>query len=525
MSNANMSRRTLLGGAAASAVTAMAATSAHAAQVSDIKRWDATYDVVVVGYGGAGAAAAIEAHDNGAKVCIVEKMPQAGGNTGVSGGGIMIPDNGDDAYEYLSSTYKFADSVMDEKLLRRFCDEIVKQRDFLKTLGDIQLTQYGVAGFKTLPKAETIKRWSIKGPGQGGHKLFSLYQNAVENVRKIPVRLNCPAKQLVRKGDAVVGVVCEENGKTISIRARKAVILTTGGYEYSEEMLRTYAQGTSILGTGNPGNTGDGIRLAQSAGAQLWHMTAYSCSLGVKLPGHKAAFYMVLRTPNAFYVDQDGKRFIDERSFDNHTCLYVVQQLDPVHHRYPRIPCYVIFDEAARKAGPITPGIMGSGWAANREGYKWSADNSQEVASGVIKKADTIEGLAKEIGVPAENLKATLEKWNKDMKDGKDTVFGRTVTRKTASGNTTVMAAALSDSGPYYALPLYPTVINTQGGPRKTVDGQIINALGEPIPRLFGAGELGSLWGSIYQGATNNAECLVFGRLAGRAAAKLKNWS
>ena len=79
--------------------------------------------------------------------------------------------------------------------------------------------------------------------------------------------------------------------------------------------------------------------------------------------------------------------------------------------------------------------------------------------------------------------------------------------------------------GPYYAVALYPTMLNTQGGPKKNVKGQVMDPQDKPIPRLYAAGELGSMWGNIYQGATNNAECIVFGRIAGREAAKEKPWA
>lgn len=79
-------------------------------------------------------------------------------------------------------------------------------------------------------------------------------------------------------------------------------------------------------------------------------------------------------------------------------------------------------------------------------------------------------------------------------------------------------------SGPYYALELWPTLVNTQGGPRRDEKARIVSALGKTILRLYGAGELGSMWGPIYQGACNNAEAMVFGRIAGRNAADEKPW-
>lgn len=164
-------------------------------------------------------------------------------------------------------------------------------------------------------------------------------------------------------------------------------------------------------------------------------------------------------------------------------------------------------------------------WAINREHHTWSKDCEKEVGMGLVKKADTLTDLATAIEVPAEELEATVKLWNEDIKAGKDTLFGRPV--KKAANSYAFDAPQVSapiEKGPYYALALYPTLVNTQGGPRRNEKAQIVKSLNHVIPRLYGAGELGSMWGPIYQGACNNAEALVFGRIAGRHAADEKPW-
>ena len=147
------------------------------------------------------------------------------------------------------------------------------------------------------------------------------------------------------------------------------------------------------------------------------------------------------------------------------------------------------------------------------------------MANGVITKAESLEELAKNIGVSAENLVAAVQKWNTDIKAGKDTQFNRQILVHIEQKACAAVSAPLDDTGPYYAIKLYPTLLNTQGGPKKTVNGQVMDVNNNPIPRLYAAEELGSMWGNIYQGACNNAECIVFGRLAGRAVAAEKPWS
>lgn len=269
--------------------------------------------------------------------------------------------------------------------------------------------------------------------------------------------------------------------------------------------------------------------MTQTMGARLWHMTAYSCPVGMKVPGLKTAIQLNILAPSHIWVDQDGKRFVNEKGLDNHTCLYAVNQMDPIKHRYPRIPCWLIMDEKARKAGPISGGAT-SGYALNREHYKWSSDNSAEIKSGILIQAATIRELAEKIKVPADTLEATVTRWNTDIKNGKDTEFGRILKRDpkgktTFAGREAPIVSEPLGEGPYYAVALYPTMLNTQGGPKKNVKGQVMDPQDKPIPRLYAAGELGSMWGNIYQGATNNAECIVFGRIAGREAAKEKPWA
>lgn len=524
-----MQRRNLLkSGLATALATPLAGIKAE--EWNESMKFDHEADVVILGYGGAGACAAIEAHDAGAKVLILEKLAVGGGNTAVSSGGFMIPKSEKDAYTYLSSTFKFADSEMDDELLKTFCKEAVGTKAFIEGLKpETKLMVYGYAGFKTLPGADTIEKFRIVGKRRGGDSLFDQYRYAVETVRKIQVLYETPAMELIRHKGAVVGVVAHSNGKTIRVKANRAVILATGGYEFDPQSLRTFSLGTQILALGSPGNTGDGLRMAMTMGARLWHMTCYSCPLGVAVPGLKAAMQINMLAPSHIWVDQDGKRFVNEKGIDSHTCLYAVNQMDPVKHRYPRIPCWLIFDEKARKAGPIVGGAT-SGYAINREGYKWSKDNSAEIASGIIVSAPTIPELAKKIGVPPEALEATVQKWNTDIQFGKDTEFGRIIQRpanyKTVQiGREAPKVSEPLGEGPYYAAKLLPTLLNTQGGPKRNLRGQVLDPQDKIIPRLYVAGELGSMWGNIYQGATNNAESIVFGRIAGREAAKEKNWS
>ncbi len=519
------------GGAIAGAAMLGGEALAKATPAAIPNKWDRVVDVVCVGYGGAGAAAAITAHDAGAKVLILEKMSRGGGNTAVSTGGFICPTNVPDALTYIKVLFGYSYSEMDEDLVQIYTEESVKNVDWIKSLREgTEVSFYGGAGFPNVPGAKTMKKYIVQGKGHGSVNLWALLSYAVEQKRKIPVMLETPAKRLVTnaKGE-VIGVIAVSKGKDIAIKARKGVILTTGGYEFDAKTLQNSVKGFPIYAYGNPGNTGDGIRMAQKVGAGLWHMNGVSCTIGIKVPEFEAAFNMSLFTKSGIiYVDKHGKRFINEKSIESHAHLLAMDWYDAHTLEYPRIPCYAIFDESTRVKGPISSAT--SRGYTGRYLYKWSKDNSAELQKGWIIKGDTIEELARKIKIDPKVLAETMTRWNEDVKKGEDSEFHRPVIAP-KDDNTpnidqkTAVWSAPIEKAPFYALELYPVLINTQGGPRRNTKGQILDAFGKPIPRLYSSGELGSMWGIIYQGAGNIAECFIFGRISGKNAATEKAWS
>jgi predicted oxidoreductase len=144
-------------------------------------------------------------------------------------------------------------------------------------------------------------------------------------------------------------------------------------------------------------------------------------------------------------------------------------------------------------------------------GYAWSKDNRAELAKGWIKSAPTLAALATLLKLPAGSLDQTVARWNAQCAAGSDSDFGRT------------KMLAPFDPGPYYAVELSPSMLNTQGGPRRNKHAQIVRPDGTPIPRLYSAGEMGSMYSYLYQGTGNIGECFAFGRIAGRNAVAEKS--
>ena len=531
----DLMRSGLAGAAVTGATVAGVSTSAEAAPRSIPKKWDYDYDVVCIGYGGAGAVSAITAHDAGVKVVLLEKMPDGGGNTRVSAGGILCPDEVEQAYAYFTALYEFSNSEMDKDLVRTFAEGAVSNASWIKGLREgTQVAAYGGAGFPKVPGSKVIKKYSVQGKFKGmngaSDNLWDVLSYAVEEKRKIPVMRETPAKRLVTNAkNEIVGVIAEQKGKEISIRARRGVILTCGGYEFDAGMKKSNLKGYPIHALGNPGNTGDGIRMAQQVGASLWHMNGAASPFGIKVKEWESAFYMAIGQPGFIYVNRHGKRFVDEKSIEAHAALLAVDFYNTEELEYPNIPCFAIFDEETRLKGPIST-ATGRGYAGKR--YKWSNDNSAEIEKGWIIKADTLAELAGKIKVKPEVLEATLAKWNADVKAGADSEFHRPIQQPTGAhtGNTNAeqrrpVWSAPIEKGPFYALELYPSLMNTQGGPKRNTKAQVLDPFGEPIGRLYSAGELGSMWGVIYQGAGNIGECLVYGRIAGQNAAAEKPWA
>ena len=166
------------------------------------------------------------------------------------------------------------------------------------------------------------------------------------------------------------------------------MILTAGGFEYDDE-LRDAHLPLPLVPLGHPGNTGDALRLAQQAGASLWHMSAFFGWFAFVHPDHVAGFPLDVHAPSFVYVDADGRRFADETGWEVHDKVRCLTTYLPRRHNHPHMPGHIVFDEPARRAGPLN-GIVGT-----PNDNVWNADNSAELRAGWIKRADTPEELGR----------------------------------------------------------------------------------------------------------------------------------
>ena len=496
-----------------------------------VDTFDEIFDVIVVGYGFGGAVAAINAHDAGAKVLLAEKMPNPGGISICSGGGLRLPHDRDATFAYLKATN---DGTTPDNILEAFVDEMVQIDEYVQELikvngAQIKRTErpgnYTFPGYDKMyflqideiPGFDPKRDYSYANALSGGPFMFKVLQDNIA-ARGIEERLGVSAKRLITDGDgAVSGIWLDDGNGPKAFEAKQGVILACGGFEHAPEMQRQYWQINPVYTAAFVGNTGDGIRMTTDLGADLWHMWHFHGTYGFRHPDLPFAI-RTKRLPDWvpgvreaeapmswILVGKNGRRFMNEYDpYMQDTGHRGMDWVDPMQMGQPYVPCYMILDDEGRALYPLGQTMFND---SDYENYEWSRDNLKEVQNGLIQKADSIEELADMIGCPAEELVATVESWNVSCDTGADDM-----------GRPPKSMVPLRKP-PYYLAEVWPCVSNTQGGPVHDEKRRVVNAYGEPIPRLYTAGELGGIWGSLYLSGGNLTECFVSGRIAGRAAA------
>lgn len=477
------------------------------AAVPDVQ-WDREADVVVIGFGPAGALAAKAAVDKGATTLILEKTSKelAGGSAAVSGGVIATPYSAETVFDSSKGriSMETAQSIADK--------------------GNANMEWLYANGLKMNGKV-------CEGKGMG------FYNAVASNIEAMGIEClyETPATALIQDLETkeIWGVQCTDaSGKTINVKANKGVVIATGGFIANKDLVSRFffADMPDFANLGAPTQTGDGLMMALKAGAALdgmsnqqieWFSFAYK----------KASDEMdtaVLHTRNAMgpdariFVNAKGQRFMNEEQKIVHTkeqlSAFDYDGTAPVYGTYKNFPMYTIFDSTMYNAGPVGPRMdnIVCGYVTLRGLYSWSDDNQAELDRGWLVKADTIEELVEKLAehsgndpIDVEGLKATIEAYNAACDAGEDTAFGR-------DG---FMLSKIA-TPPYYAAEIEPAAVYTIGG---LVCGENMETLdwdGNPIPRLYHAGDVGQPTKFrilCLQGA------LATGEIAGAACAQLES--
>ncbi|MCQ2441780.1 MAG: flavocytochrome c [Oscillospiraceae bacterium] len=436
-------------------------------------------DIVIVGAGGAGMTAAINATQQGKDVILIEKMPYVGGNTTKATGGMnaaethyqkeqQIPDT---IEQFIADTMEGGHQLNDIELVTKMAQESSAAIDWLDSIG-APLPNLGFSGGATYSRIHSPE----DGSGVGAY-LVTRFLNVMNDLN-INVMYDTTATELIQDGGKVVGIKAEDASHEYTINAG-AVMLTTGGFGANEDMIVQYRSDLKGTVTTNaPGATGDGIVMATAVGAALVDIDQIQLH-----PTVEQATSMLItegvRGDGAILVNQSGKRFTNE--------LLTRDAVSAAELEQEGAYAYVIFDQNLRD---------------NLKAIE------KYVSTGIVTEGATIEELAEKIDIDPATLAETLNTWNAAVAAQEDKEFGRT----------TAMEEDLSVA-PYYAIKIAPGIHHTMGGIKINTNGEVVNTEGKVIPGLFAAGEVtGGVHGGNRLGGNAVADIVVFGKISSQSA-------
>ncbi len=504
-------------------------TAAETVEETEAAASDMECDIVIVGAGGAGLTAALQAVENGAEnVIIVEKMSMTGGNSVRSTGGMNAAktpnqdanefaenagveatlqsaaedyaDNADITAlaetvqaqydEYLANPEGYFDSVelfeldtligghglnnveLVKALAENSADAIVWLRE--SQGADLsQVGQFGGASVKRIhkPVDEEGKTLSV-----GSYLIPILTANCNES-ENIQILFETPATEIIMENGAAVGVVVNDGENEFNIHAG-AVVLASGGFGGNNEMVAQYKpEYDGYITTNAPGIDGDGIVMGEAVGAATVDMDQIQLHPTVN-PDTSALITEGLRGDGAILVNTNGERFIDE--------VGTRDVVSAAEFAQPGQMAYLIVDQAMVDASSVIAGY---------------------IKQGLTVSGETYEELAETLGIDPATFAETMNTWNGYVEAGEDPDFGR------------VSFANPLNTAPYYAIAVTPGVHHTMGGLEINTNAEVLSTEGEVIPGLYAAGEVtGGVHGSNRLGGNAVADFVVFGRIAGASA-------
>jgi len=473
---------------------------------ADVAAWDMETDIVIIGFGATGACAAIEAKQSGAEVKLFERNSGSGGASGLSGGEIYLGGNGgtdvqraagfEDTTEDFAAYLKMAGGpCADEAKCDLYAQEAVNHFNWLKAQGVPYRGNY-MAGKIIEPMDDTTLIWSgseaaapfyksakpaprghvIQHMGWGGGRPLVDILEAKARAMGVDVVVDARAMALIKDADKVVGAIFRIDNKPVFVKARKGVVLATGGFVMNEEMRRKYCPDTfKINDPIGDKDDGTGINLGLSVGGDAIHMEQFFTTCPWTIPESHA---------KGVFVNIQGQRFINEDCYHGRVSRTAVDQ--------PGDRVYLLLDSAHFEQPPefARMTIAGTG--------------------------DDWEEVERELEMPEGTLSRTMAFYNEHARAGRDPLFDKQPPILTPL-----------DQGPFVALELHFQnsyfSFFTLGGLKTSTDGEVLDRAGAPIPGLFAAGRCTSglpAWGHGYSSGMSLADCTFFGRQAGRKAAQ-----
>ncbi len=465
-----------------------------------------TWDVVVIGGGGAGLAAAVSASEQGASVLLFESQTELGGSTQLSAGlftaagtsvqrGLGIEDSAEKFFQHYMDLNQW---MLKPGLVRAFCENTGPTLEWLIGLGvEIPARESANAHMPGLCQAGVEDVWRGHVPKDQGYGLVQALDKARRR-RGVEAVVNTRVQSLLVEDGRVVGVVADD----IEVRA-SAVVIASGGFAQNKglvDQLYPFANrgGDSLFVVAAPGSQGDHLAFGAQVGAAV-----AGAGWGLMLPTVYFQRYHHWQSgfppKSRIYVNGRGRRFMDEdASYAVSTGIIDAQEGG----------AWVVFDDRARLNLP-------AGYA------DWDSGRILEEAdSGRTLRADTIAELAREMGVPADALEAAVARWNAQLPNGVDDDFLR---HRTLANKGSTADPDPIDQGPFYAARLLPAeLVCTHAGVEIDSNAAVLDRTGSPVDGLFAAGEAGAgILGLRYVGGGNAvANALTMGRIAGINAAR-----
>ncbi|MGE2690907.1 FAD-binding protein [Mycolicibacterium pulveris] len=501
--------------------------------------FDEIVDVLVVGSGG-GVTGAYTAAREGLSVALVEATDKFGGTTAYSGGGGMwFPCNpvlkragSDDTVE---DAVAYFHAVVGDRTPRQLQETYVRGGaaliEYLEADQHFEFTvlpwpdYFGaVAGARTDGLRHIVAKpipatrlgpyaGSVRGPLDserlgtpqpdlltGGRALVGRFIAAMVEMPNTTLHLNSPLVELITQGGAVVGAMVAREGKRVAVGARRGVLLAAGGFEHNHRMRARYGvPGRAEDTMGAPGNTGAAHEAAIDIGAAVDLMDQAWWSPGLTHPDGRSAF--ALWFTGGIFVNQDGARFVNESAPYDRLGREMIRQ---IHSGALRLPCWMVYDDREGEVPPVK--------ATNVS----MVETDRYRAEGLWHTADTLEGLAQLIDVPAAGLIRTVQRFNDLVAAGEDQDFGRgnEAYDRAFSGGQLPMVPI--DNPPFHAAAFGLSDLGTKGGLRTDTRARVLDTSERPIPGLYAAGNtMAAVSGTAYPGGGNPiGASMLFSHLA-----------
>lgn len=448
-------------------------------------------DIIVIGGGMAGTVAALAAAEHGLSVILLEKMPDLGGSSALSGGVFALAGTDlqakagiEDSLELLrSDLLEVGENENKVEIVDAYVANQLDTFEWLRDHGIEFSDNVWASAGQSVPRSHTVE------PAGTVRKLAALGRET----GRVEILRNVSAQRLVRDpvSGRVTGVTALQNDQEVTFVAKRGVLLACGGFSQNPGLIHRFVPLMDrAVAAGGEGNTGDGLKMAWQLGADVADMPYIKGTFG-KHPVDRTNIHTCLAVyKGAIAVDDDGKRFMNE------SMSY--KKLGDECLMLETASCYQIFDQGIFELGDNSTPVF---------------DFERRLESGLLMQADSLEDIAEMLEIPSDTLVATVDAYNQSVDNGDDPLGRQNIVHHHG-------ALRRIEQAPFYVYPSTTCVFGTYCGLAVTADTQVIDVFGDPIEGLYAAGEtMGGFHGGAYMTGSALGKAAVFARIAARTIA------